>query len=177
MKRHNGGAGVIRCNHVETTAEIENYRTPLSGKMRTFNGDDTSHVVKHPDYGTLDDPSTHTSVVYDLFDTTIGYEVLTYGTRIVNNTFSNNYSGKRGTAMLIERVNEVQIIDNKFMANGPVQAYAELANSPYYKSFLYKKRTLAYYLLDKDTLGDCTDESAWFNRCYRTGFAIDMPQV
>ena len=63
------------------------------------------------------------------------------------------------------------------MGNGPVQAYAEIENSPYYKNYLYNKRTLAYYLLDKDTLGDCTDESAWFNRCYRTGYAIDMPQV
>ena len=74
--------------------------------MRSFNGTDTSHLIEHP-LGTLDDPSTHTSIVYDLFDTTREYEVLTYGTRIVNNTFSNNYSGKRGTALLIERVNEV----------------------------------------------------------------------
>lgn len=55
----------------------------------------------------LDDPSTHKSIVFDIFDSSIEYEVLTYGTWIKDNTFTNNYSGKRGTALLIEYVNEL----------------------------------------------------------------------
>ena len=55
----------------------------------------------------LDDPSTHKSIVVDIFDPIIEYEVLTFGTWIKNNTFTNNYSGKRGTALLIEHVNEL----------------------------------------------------------------------
>ena len=30
------------------------------------------------------------------------FEFLTYGTLIYDNTFSNNYSGKKGTALLID---------------------------------------------------------------------------
>ena len=118
---------------------------------------------------------THYSELGDLFNASYKYELLTYGTLIVNNTFSNNYSGQKGSALLIELINEIQIIGNKFMSNGPVQTYREIEFSPYYKNFLYNKRTLAYYLLNKDALGDCVDESAWLNRCYRDGYQIDMP--
>ena len=103
---------------------------------------------------------------------------MTYGTYIVNNTFANNHSGKRGSALLIELVNEVKMLENKFMSNGPVQTYAEIEHSPYYKNFLYNQRTLSYYLLDpQPKLGDCKDEMSWFDRCYRNGYAIDMPQL
>lgn len=79
--------------------------------------------------------------------------------------------------MLIELVSALIIVDNKFMNNGPVQTYSEIEHSPYYKHFLYNKRTLSFYLLDVDLLGDCKDEFAWFNRCYKNGYEIDMPQV
>lgn len=125
----------------------------------------------------IDDPSTHTSVVLGTFDESISYEVLTYGTSIVNNTFTNNFSGKRGTALLIELVNELKVIENKFMYNGPVQTYSEIEHSPFYKHFLYNQRTLAFYLLDTESLGDCKDEASWFNQCYLEGNKIDMPQV
>ena len=172
MKRHNGGAGVIRCQH--STVTTENTFTFLSGKRRNakyvtnaYNG--ATEIVG------LDDPSTHKSAIEDLFEESIQYEFLTYGTMIVNNTFSNNYSGKRGTALLIELVNELKIAENKFMSNGPVQTYAEIEHSPFYKHFLYNERTLTYYLLDKETLGDCKDEASWLNQCYLDGKAIDMP--
>ncbi len=71
--------------------------------------------------------------------------MLTFGTLIAENTFSYNYSGKRGTALLIELINHLKINDNKFMENGPVHAYQEMENSPYYYHFSYNKRTLAYY--------------------------------
>ena len=47
------------------------------------------------------------SVVFDTLNPSIKYEVLTYGTLIKDNTFENNYSGKKGTALLIELVNEL----------------------------------------------------------------------
>ena len=55
----------------------------------------------------IDDPSTHKTIVYDLFDAEVSYEVLTYGTSITRNTFEKNFSGKRGTALLVEYVNEL----------------------------------------------------------------------
>ena len=92
-----------------------------------------------------------------------------YGTLIVNNTFSNNFSGKRGTALLIELVNELQVVGNKFINNGPVHAYREIEYSPYVKNFLKNNRTLSYYLLDTSD-GNCIDEAAWFGKCYRQGY-------
>ena len=165
---------MIRCEHITDT--IEDTFTFLSGRerLRIYEVDEragTSVLVG------LDDPSTHTSNVADIFDSSLTYETLTYGTLIKNNTFSNNYSGKKGTALLIERINEVKIVGNTFMGNGPVQTYAEIDHSPYYKHFLYNKRTLAYYLLDVETLGDCKDEASWFNQCYKAGYKIDMPMV
>ena len=61
------------------------------------------------------------------------------------------------------------------MNNGPVSTYREIEHSPYYKHFLYNERTVAFYLLENDILGDCKDEASWFNRCYRSGYTIDMP--
>ena len=55
-----------------------------------------------------------------MFDSEENYELLAYGTWIKNNTFANNYSGKRGTALLIELVNNLFIEENQFMNNGPV---------------------------------------------------------
>jgi hypothetical protein len=68
----------------------------------------------------VDIPTDHTSIVQDLWDEKVQYEVLTFGTHISGNTFSYNYSGKRGTALLIELINHLKINDNKFMENGPV---------------------------------------------------------
>ena len=96
----------------------------------------------------IDNPSTHKSTIIDLFDSNKKYEVLTYGTLIANNTFDSNFSGKRGTALLIELVNEIQVTNNRFMNNGPVETYSEMKHSPYYEHFLDKKRTLSFYLLE-----------------------------
>ena len=171
LKKHNGGAGVIRCIH--TPNAVESQFTYRSGKMRQVQTD------IYPDgrnYTYLDDPSTHKTLLQDLFDEEQYYELLSYGTWIKNNTFANNYSGKRGSALLLELINNLLIEDNEFKNNGPVQAYREIEFSPYYKHFLYNERTVSFYLLGLQ-LGNCVDESAWFNRCYRSGYEIDMPQV
>ena len=73
--------------------------TYLSGKERSFNTN--GYRIW------LDDPRIHKSIVVDIVDPFIEYEVLTYGTLIKDNTFSGNYSGKRGTALLTELVNEL----------------------------------------------------------------------
>ena len=86
--------------------EDETKFTYLSGKTRSSYYE-TEELTGVSTLVGLDDPSTHKSLVTDLFDSSITYEVLTYGTLIVNNTFANNYSGKRGTALLIELVNEL----------------------------------------------------------------------
>ena len=122
----------------------------------------------------MDDPFEHKTKLVDIIDPKIIYEVKTYGTLVVNNTFSNNYSGKRGTAMLIERISHLEVEDNKFMHNGPVHTYRELDHSPYYKLFLKNVRTLAFYQLSR-AQGSCNDEPSWLNRCYKSGNYFDMP--
>ena len=129
---------MIRCTHTPST--VEGQFTYRSGKMRQLHYDGVSEYY-------LDDPSTQKTLVADLFDSEEHYELLSYGTWIKNNTFANNYSGKRGTALLIELVNNLFIEENQFMNNGPVQTYQEIEHSPYYKHFLYNDRTLAFYLL------------------------------
>ena len=103
LKKHNGGVGVIRCQHFNSDLDRfgneEDKFTYRSGKKRTLNSD--------VDETWLDDPSTHKSVVTDILNPSIKYEILTYGTLIKDNTFENNYSGKKGTALLIELVNEL----------------------------------------------------------------------
>ena len=84
-----------------------------------------------------------------MFDDEDEYEIKPYGTIISNNSFSQNYSGMRGTALLIELVSHLEVKDNKFMQNGPVHAYREMENSPYYKFFLYNNRTISFFELEK----------------------------
>ena len=111
--------------------------------MRHYNKTTVNAVV----YESLDDPETHKTNLTDLFDPKITYELLSYGTLIVNNTFSNNASGKRGTALLIELISHLKVEDNQFMHNGPVHSYREVENSPFYRLFLKNIRTLTFYQL------------------------------
>ena len=60
-------------------------------------------------FGHLDDPQTHITTLFDSSDEKITYDVKTYGTLIVNNTFSDNYSGKRGSALLIELISHLEV--------------------------------------------------------------------
>ena len=55
----------------------------------------------------LEDPSTHETWMQSILNDEIYFKFLTYGTLIQDNTFSNNHSGKKGTALLIEKINEV----------------------------------------------------------------------
>ena len=59
--------------------------------------------------------------------------MLEYGTLITKNKFIKNHAGKKGTALLIESISEVQVIDNEFEENGPVTLSVEKEFSPYYK--------------------------------------------
>ena len=55
----------------------------------------------------LDNPAEKKAIVQDLIIEKDKYEVMAYGTTISNNTFSMNYSGKRGSALLIELVSHL----------------------------------------------------------------------
>ena len=113
--------------------------------MRTFYNNTAS--PSGVPIASLDNPQSHVTTLTDLFDLRITYDLKTYGTVIVNNTFSSNFSGKRGTALLIEQISHLEVEGNKFMQNGPVHAYREMENSPYYRLFLYNIRTLSFYQL------------------------------
>ena len=101
LKKHNGGAGVIRCKHIDETFTSE--YTYLANNMRNPIRNSLGEIE-------LADPSTHQTQIIDYFDLELRelqHSVLTFGTLIANNTFSSNYSGKRGSALLIELVNEL----------------------------------------------------------------------
>ena len=80
------------------------------------------------------------------FNSSIYWSVLTYGTLIKDNTFSHNFAGMKGTALLLDKINELQIIDNTFMNNGPVTAYHEIQFSPYHNYVNRLGRTFSFHL-------------------------------
>ena len=122
----------------------------------------------------LEDPSTEMFEYEDvLSEYNTVYDVPKYGTLIFDNTFSNNYSGMRGTAILIEKISEIQIMNNRFTDNGPVTASKEIQYSPYYKYMTDQKRTISFYV--KNT--DVTDEAKYFNKEWVDELTIDMPMV
>ena len=127
LKRHNGGAGVIRCQHTTADLSIFDFR---SGKARTL------HELKDEDGNVtarwLDMPYQNKTIVKGYVNKDDEYEINPYGTIISKNSFSQNYSGMRGTAILTELVSHLEVVENKFMQNGPVHAYREMENSPYY---------------------------------------------
>ena len=99
------------------------------------------------------DPVTHLTQVGSVVDANGIIKVLTYGTLVRKNTFERNFSGMKGSALLIDGVNELQIVENNFFNNGPVTAYMEIAHSPFYKYFTYGNRTLSFHLTDADIFG------------------------
>ena len=111
----------------------------------------------------FEDPTEITMNVTDLFDVykngsyRTNFTIMRYATHITNNTFMKNFSGKKGTALLISQVSELLIYDNVFEQNGPVTAVKEMEYSPYYKYLLNRNRTLTYFPQNTGTV-KCADE-------------------
>lgn len=172
LKRHNGGAFVIRCEHYTSDEEEAEagyinsgrYRDEVYQDVSTYLQDDLIPILENPSeiYFELEDP---------ISDET--YSMLKYGTLIEDNTFANNYSGMKGTAFLIERINEIQIRKNQFTDNGPVTASKEIQFSPYYKFMTDRQRTVSFYMPSRNFI----DEAQYFDRGWDDGYTIDMPMV
>ena len=158
LKKHNGGVGVIRCAHLSTLQAYEAAEEMNSGLLRYEVHQEVKRYRKKPT-AILEDPSTHTTKLKSILNDEESFEFLTYGTFIHDNTFSNNHSGKKGTALLIENINEVQIKKNTFMYNGPVTAYTEIQYSPYYRYMTDENRTISYY----HGTSNCWEEAKYFN--------------
>jgi hypothetical protein len=126
LKKHNGGVGVIRCEHLPTLQTFNQAFEINSGLLRYEVHQEHHRWNKTLPTPILEDPQTHTTWMQSEINDKIYFKFLTYGTLIRDNTFSNNHSGKKGTALLIEKINEVQIIKNTFLNNGPVTAYTEI---------------------------------------------------
>ena len=99
-----------------------------------------------------EDPKETTVNVTDLFDFDseglyrTNYTLMRYATYITNNTFINNMSGKKGTALLLSQISELVVFKNDFIENGPVTAVKEMQFSPYYEFMLNHTRTLTFYI-------------------------------
>ena len=76
-----------------------------------------------------------TVTLADPFDDSISYEILKYATVIKENSFTENYSGMRGSALLIQGINELKLVKNIFENNKPSTTFSEVNVSPYYKFF------------------------------------------
>ena len=86
-----------------------------SGKTRTLKTYNTTALNGNYTTIELDNPAEKKAIVQDLIVEKDKYEVMAYGTTISNNTFSMNYSGKRGSALLIEQISHLEVEDNQFM--------------------------------------------------------------
>lgn len=105
LKRHNGGAGVLRCTKTED-ATLDHY----SGLKRNMTVQEISlwNLKENKAWeAQFLDPATHLTQVGSIADTNGIIKVLTYGTLIRSNTFERNYSGMRGSALLIDGINEL----------------------------------------------------------------------
>ena len=113
MKRHNGGAGVIRCTrlndnsnyfitHRQTSGLFLRERNATDDELKLWGAKDQ----KDMNYTYYEDAVDTVMNVTDIFDFDdkgyyrTNYTVEKYSTYITNNTFRNNYSGKKGTALL-----------------------------------------------------------------------------
>ena len=174
MKKHNGGALVIRCQHLVSQEEYDEYDLINSGVIRDEVYQEVSKYLQIDLTPILEDPTTTWLTIDDpITDYAYEYKILKYGTFIFDNSFSNNYAGMRGTAILIDNISEVQIQHNRFTDNGPVTASKEIQYSPYYKYMTDRKRTISFYV--KYT--DVWDEAKFFNKEWTDEMTIDMPMV
>ena len=125
---------VIRCEHMTSQEEYDEFDEINSGLIRNEVYQEVSKYLQEDLTPILEDPSTEMYSFEDTSsETSKSYEIPKYGTLIFDNTFSNNYAGMRGTAVLIEKISELQIMNNRFTDNGPVTASKEIQYSPYYK--------------------------------------------
>ena len=93
---------MIRCQHASSDLSIFDYR---SGKHRgVWNETDADGNVTASH---IDMPHFNKTIVKDLVVPEDEYEINPYGTIISNNSFTQNYSGMRGTALLIELVSHL----------------------------------------------------------------------
>ena len=76
---------------------------------------------------------------------------------LVDNTFEENFSGGKGSAVYISQMSQVRMLRNSFIGNGPVYAQNEFLYSPYFA--LYSDRSITYY--DEN----CIDEFSYLQDC------------
>ena len=83
--------------------------------------------------------------------------------------------GQAGSALYIYNINIVTVKGNDFTYNGPVYAFQERLNSPYFNFIANRRRTISYYLPNENSRSKCWDELKYFGHCITEGMAIDMP--
>lgn len=121
MKRHNGGAGVIRCTQMLDANDIfVNDHTTSGYPLQERNA--TEAELESEGYGytdpvdaTLayfDDPfANYTNITDFVVNKTQAfirnYTLLEYGTLVTKNKFIKNHAGKKGTALLVDSISEL----------------------------------------------------------------------
>jgi hypothetical protein len=80
--------------------------------------------------------------------------------------FTENYSGRKGSAVYIKNMNRIRITNCTFQNNGPVFSYLELDLSPYH--IYFSTRSLTYY----DEREECFDEFNYIESCYNPNSTI-----
>jgi predicted outer membrane repeat protein len=54
---------------------------------------------------------------------------------VQGNTFEENYSGGKGSALYVKGFSSIRLVANTFVNNGPVYAMTEVFYSPYFTYF------------------------------------------
>jgi hypothetical protein len=150
MKVHNGGAVSVTCTFIGSTHQ--DYYQMSSSVLASSDTIESYYLLTDPLDG-------------------LEYEVYTYILYILKDTFLENYSGLKGTALYINYISSPSIDLSDFVLNGPVYSYFELLYSPYLKYF--STRTITYY----DQYKECLNEFSFLSSCISEDNYIDFSHV
>jgi hypothetical protein len=90
---------------------------------------------------------------------------------IHKNTFKENFSGLKGTALYLKGISNTEISSSTFTLNRPVYKKDELDYSPYVKYF--SSRGITFH--DKKSI--CSDEFEYLVSCVSSLYKIAFPHV
>ena len=81
----------------------------------------------------------------------------------------------KGSALLISKINEIQIQENDFIENGPILGFYEEIWSPHYFFFALEQKLLTKQVYQENC--DEPNDIAYLQNCYNPLFYLDMPAL
>jgi len=173
LKRHNGGASMHRCQVYNSAFKQTRLTTTSSLELAQRNKTeaDTGNFTVY-----YDDPLSTYDSFEDLYDSKVKYKLMKYATHIKYNNFTGNAAGMKGSALVVSFINSVEIEDNTFFENRPMNVFQEVLYSPYFKYFSLGQKTISLNAVPKF---DCAvnNEVSYIQYCYSDLQYIDLPAI